>query len=122
MSRVEFSKAIKREAKARSGDLCEAVGTDYNLEAGKRCNMPLGKGVQYDHINAMANDDNSIENCAAVCISCHAYKTAKIDIPRHAKVKRVSDKHNGISRPKQKIKSRGFGQFESNVKQSSVRF
>jgi hypothetical protein len=44
MSRSEFSKPTKRDALKRSGQLCEAIGTKYGLDEGKRCNMPLSYG------------------------------------------------------------------------------
>jgi hypothetical protein len=107
MSRKEFSKATKRAANERAKDRCEAVGLWYGLLPGQRCNAPLGKGRHHDHINMEANShDNSLENCAAVCIPCHAYKTAKIDIPKAAKTLRTQDKHTGITRPKQTIQQR----------------
>lgn len=108
--RDEFSKQTKREANDRSGGLCEAVGVMYGLEPDKRCNAPLGKGRQHDHILACSNGgDNSLENCAAICIPCHAFKTAKIDIPRAAKTQRIADKHSGVTRPKYKWPKRRFG-------------
>ena len=97
MPRREFEKKTKREALKRSGGLCEAVGPWYGLEENQRCNMPLSHGVQFDHIDLDANSkDNSLENCAAVCIACHKFKTAKIDIPKAAKTQRQQDKNNGI--------------------------
>lgn len=104
MTRAEFSKPTQRAAKDRSGGLCEAVGEWYGLPAGQRCTMPLSRGVQFDHIILEANShDNSLENCAAVCIPCHAYKTRKRDIPTAAKTVRQRDKNDGIKTP-----SRGF--------------
>jgi hypothetical protein len=104
MSRREFDKKTKREALRRSGGLCEAVGTMYGLEPGQRCNAPLGQGINYDHIILDANSkDNSLENCAAVCIPCHRQKTAKHDTPLAAKTLRQQDKANGISKAKSKL-------------------
>jgi len=40
--------------------------------------------------------DNSLENCAAVCIKCHKIKTAKHDIPTAAKTIRQQDKARNI--------------------------
>ncbi len=105
MSRREFSKATKREALRRSGMLCEAAGKMYGLPEGKRCNAPLSHGVEFDHVILDANSkDNSLENCASVCMRCHRYKTTKHDIPVAAKTLRQQDKHLGIRKPK----SRGF--------------
>jgi 5-methylcytosine-specific restriction endonuclease McrA len=99
MSRAEFSKQTKRDALKRSGMLCEAVGKMYGLEPGNRCNSPLGSGVEFDHIVLDANSkDSSLENCAAVCIKCHRWKTAKHDTPMAAKTVRMQDKARGIKK------------------------
>lgn len=100
--RAEFSKKVKRAAWERSGERCEAVGAMYGLPPNQRCNMPLTRGAEYDHIILDANShDNSLENCAAVCIPCHRFKTDKHDTPTAAKTLRQQDKHRGIrsSRP-----------------------
>jgi len=108
MSRNEFTKAVKRDALRRAGMLCEAVGAWYGLDVGKRCNAPLGKGVEYDHIILDANSkDNSLENCAAVCIPCHRLKTAKHDVPLAAKTKRQADARY-VAKPAGNIKSQSF--------------
>lgn len=102
--RKEFSRDTKREALKRSEGKCEAVGEWYGLEPGKRCNADLAYGVQFDHIDMDANSkDNSLSNCAAVCIKCHKHKTFKHDIPTNAKVKRVRDKNAGIIRSRNPI-------------------
>lgn len=95
MSRTaEFTKPVKREALERSGKRCEAVGAMYGLADGHRCNADLGYGVNFDHIVLEANSkDNSLENCAAVCIKCHKCKTAKHDTPMAAKTVRQQDKN-----------------------------
>jgi len=109
VARNEFTKATKRAALARSEGRCEAVGAWYNLEPGCRCNAPLADGVEFDHIVLDANSkDNSLENCAATCIPCHKFKSAKIDTPKAAKTLRQQDKARGIARPKQNIPGRGF--------------
>jgi len=107
VARREFTKATKRAALTRSGGRCEAVGAWYKLAPGCRCNAPLAAGVEFDHIDLDANShDNSLENCAAVCVPCHKFKTAKIDTPKAAKTLRQQDKARGIARPKQSIPSR----------------
>ena len=118
MARAEFSKATKREALKRSGGICEAVGIWYGLPAGTRCLNNLSYGVEFDHIIADGlSSDNSLENCAAVCLKCHGYKTPKIDVPRIAKMKRQRDKNSGISKPKRKMPSRKFNaRYTPNVK------
>lgn len=98
--RAEFSKPTKREALRRSGGYCEAEGAMYGLDPDTRCNAPLGYGVEFDHVILDANSkDNSLENCAAVCVKCHRFKTRMHDIPKAAKTQRQQDKANGIKKP-----------------------
>ncbi len=95
--RREFPKSVKRDALLRSGQKCEAVGSMYGLQPAQRCNAPLAYGVQFDHVVLDANSkDNSLANCAAVCIRCHKRKTARHDIPMAAKTVRQRDKAQGI--------------------------
>lgn len=109
MSRAEFSKKTKREALHRAKGQCEASGAWYGLGEDQRCNAPLAYGVEFDHVNLVANsNDNSLRNCASVCIKCHRYKTAKHDTPTAAKTLRQQDKHLGIRGPKHKWPSRPF--------------
>mgnify|MGYP000600206188 CR=1 FL=1 len=90
-NRREFSTKTRKEALKRSGMRCEAVGAWYGLNAGERCTNDLSYGVEYDHIILDANSkDNSLENCAAVCIKCHRWKSAKHDTPTAAKTVRQS--------------------------------
>src|SRR5262245_6198538 len=115
MARNEFSKATKREALRRSGGKCEAIGSWYGLPAGEYCNAPLAKGVEFDHIVLDANSkNNSLNNCAAVCIRCHKFKTAKHDIPVAAKTLRQQDRHLGIRKPAT-LKSAGFPKKPRNT-------
>lgn len=108
-NRREFSKPVKRAALERSQMRCEAVGAMYGLEDGIRCSISLAKGVEFDHVIADAlGGDNSLDNCSAVCMRCHQFKTAKNDVPKAAKVKRVSDKARGIRTNTQPIMSAGF--------------
>lgn len=95
-TRKDFPKPVKRAALLRSGGLCEGKGPTVNLPESVRCNFPFGVAVQYDHADAADNQNVTLDNCQCLCVTCHAYKTFKIDIPMHAKVKRQSDKHNGI--------------------------
>lgn len=109
MARLEFSKKTKRDALERSQMRCEASGPLYGLEEGQRCSIPLSNGVEFDHELAASNGGgNSIDNCKAVCLRCHRWKTTQLDTPRAAKTKRQSDKAKGIVRPKGAIKSAGF--------------
>ncbi len=110
MPRHNFSQRVKREARARSGGFCEAVGTVYGLEPGQRCNASLaGKRVEIDHYPIPATDEGSdvLENAVTCCVKCHAHKTANYDVPMQAKNKRVSDKHLGLRKPSS-FQSRGF--------------
>lgn len=117
--RYEFSKETKREALKRSEGYCEAKGKRYGLAFNVRCNAKLSYGVEFDHypLPAYEKDSNVVENCMPVCKSCHKFATCNEDIPRASKEKRVSDKHLGIKRVKQKIQSRGFQSYLSNTKQ-----
>lgn len=106
--RTEFTKSTMREALTRSKGLCEGLLAD-----GTRCNVNLWqKARHFDHIIPDAiGGDNSLTNCAVLCVPCHLEKTAKRDIPIIAKSKRVSDRHNGIRK-----KSRFPGSKDSRFK------
>lgn len=116
--RYEFTKKTKRIALERAEKRCEAIGGVYGLPDGKRCNYDLSYGVEFDHypLPAGVKGSNDPENCVAVCITCHKFKTRTFDIPMQAKDKRIRDKHNGIKGPKKKWPSRGFTRPEPNVK------
>ena len=99
MPRANFQKQTKRDALKRAKGHCEAIGGMYGLALG-RCNAPLGYGVEFDHIVLDANSkDNSLENCAAVCIRCHRFKTRHHDIPKAAKTARQLEMARGIKTP-----------------------
>ncbi len=116
--RTEFSKPTRRAAWDRSGGHCEASGALYGLAPGQRCNMPLDRGVEYDHVILDANShDNSLENCCACCPSCHRFKSAKHDTPTAAKTQRQQDKNRGIRQRRSFRKPHGlvrigFGKYE----------
>lgn len=103
--RREFGSKTRKTALKRSNMRCEAVGEWYGLGHGQRCHAGLAHGVEYDHIILDANShDNSLENCAAVCIRCHRYKTVHHDTPTAAKT--VAQSLMGMkTRPKAKISS-----------------
>lgn len=105
MSRREFTSKVRKAALKRSGLVCEAVGAWYGLPEGQRCTRSLGDGVEYDHFILDANSkDNSLENCRAVCPSCHRWKTSHIDVPTAAKT--VAQSLMGMkTRPKARIPS-----------------
>lgn len=114
--RAEFTKATKLQALARSGKRCEANGSWYGLPEGVRCNADLGYGVEFDHIILDANSkDNSLENCAAVCIKCHRYKTSKRDTPLAAKTVRQRNKLGLKIKPKSRFLNSKDGPFITHV-------
>lgn len=97
--RREFSKKTKLEAWTRSGGNCEA------------CKLPIKGRPEYDHVLPCGlSGDNSLENCAVLCVQCHSSKTHGKDGDRAkmSKADRVRLKHLGIIRPKGTIKSKGF--------------
>lgn len=114
--RREFSKQVRQDALKRSGMFCEAVGSFYGLPEGQRCNAPLGYGVQFDHVIADGiGGEPILDNCAAVCMSCHRWKTSHRDTPLVAKVKRVRDKHLGIRKASGSWPTRRDGPFKSKI-------
>lgn len=116
MARTEFTKATKRAALTRSGHKCEAAGPRYGFEEGQRCNCNLSLGVQFDHdVPDGLGGDTSLENCRAVCIRCHSFKTRN-DVAQIAKMKRQQDRNNGIKKPGPKIKSAPFPKAEKAMK------
>jgi len=97
--RLEFTKQTMREALKRADGLCEGL-----IASGDRCNgaLTIGK-YHFDHvIPAAIGGDNSLTNCAVLCLPCHLEKTTKRDIPIIAKSKRVSDLHLGIKLKKRR--------------------
>ncbi len=109
--RREFSKPVKREAFARAGGRCEATFSEDAIYM--RCATPLTIGkYHYDHIIPDGQGgEPTLENCAVICHPCHKLKT-RGDIKAIAKTKRIQDRHHGITTPRQKIQSRGFGRTE----------
>jgi len=107
MARLEFSSVTRKQARARSGMRCEAIGAFYGLPNQQRCNADLTTaGIEYDHFILDHNSkDNSLANCRAVCPKCHRWKTSHIDVPTAAKTKR-QETMGAKPRPKQKIASR----------------
>lgn len=93
MPRREFSKAVLRAALDRAMGRCEGVLTD-----GSRCPCALHVGrFHYDHIVLAAlTEDASLDNCQVLCRPCHAAKTV-IDVGVIARVRRVRDRHAGIT-------------------------
>lgn len=101
----EFTKGTKLSAFRRALGRCEGLGPD-----GERCGALLVYGkFHYDHRNPVEfSGDNSLENCAVLCIGCHGTKTAKRDIPAIAKSNRIRYRAAGI-KPDRTIRAwRGF--------------
>jgi hypothetical protein len=121
MKRAEFSQKTKKQALARSGMQCEAIGSMYGLPDGKRCESSLSAGVEFDHVVLDANSkDNSLENCAASCIRCHRWKTTNHDIPMAARTVRMMEKNIGLKRPKQSIQSAPFAKSPKPERQAKT--
>lgn len=96
-NRREFTTETRKAALKRAKGQCEAVGEFYNLRTGERCTATLANGFQFDHIILEANSkDNSLENCACVCLPCHRIKTRLLDIPLAAKTRAQGEKHQGL--------------------------
>lgn len=95
MARREFGKAVLRAALARADGRCEG-----RLADGSRCPCALQIGrFDYDHIiPAALTQDASLENCQVLCRPCHMAKTG-IDVGVIARVRRVRDRHAGITDP-----------------------
>jgi hypothetical protein len=91
--RAEFRAETKRQAHMRSGGICEAIGEDYGMPPGVRCTTSLALGVEYDHsrVEAALGGSADLDNCLAVCPSCHRYRTTARQ-PALAKAKRLADK------------------------------
>lgn len=108
--RAEFNRATRQAALKRSGGLCEASGTRYGLAEGLRCNQALS-GAEFDHDvpDALAGL-NDLDNCRAVCKSCHRWKTSNVDVPSIRKADRIKAKREGTwVGSGAKLRSRGFG-------------
>lgn len=99
--RVEFTRAVRRDALKRAGTppMCEATGVRYGLAEAQRCNAPLAYGVQFDHyIPWEFSRDSGLDNCRAICIACHKFATPN-DVRAIRKSDRMRDKHTGAMKP-----------------------
>lgn len=97
--RNEFTKETQRRAFDRCRGRCESARVPSLADIG--CNRELRTGdINYDHISADAiSGDNSLDNCAVLCKSCHGIKTREHDVPAIAQDKRVFDLDKGIRDP-----------------------
>jgi 5-methylcytosine-specific restriction endonuclease McrA len=93
MTRREFSKAIRANAFARANGHCE------------KCSVKLTVGkFAFDHVLPDGlGGEATLDNCEVLCAACHGAKTAKVDVPQIAKMKRQRAAHLGL-----KQKGRGF--------------
>jgi 5-methylcytosine-specific restriction protein A len=112
MARAEFSAKTKVLAFQRAAGFCE--GIVMHDQAGMvLCGARLTVGkFAYDHVVADGlRKDNSLANCAVLCLPCHAAKT-RGDVRAIARAKRIERKHLGISKAKGPIAGRGFHRSE----------
>ena len=78
-----------------------------------------GQAWELEHIIALCNGGEHREtNFAPILKQNHKAKT-RTDLATKRKNERIRKKHNGITRPKGKIQSRGFRPYPSNTKQLS---
>ena len=56
-----------------------------------------------------------MENCAAVCVVCHRWKTAMVDIPSVAKGRRIQDRYLGLLKPGGRFSTNRSGRFKRKV-------
>ena len=96
--RREFPAKVKVAAFDRAQGRCEECTVEIRP----------GNGPEYDHrIPDALGGEPVLDNCAVLCRSCHGAKTAREDVPRIAKAKRVAAKHIG-ARPKTRMPYRRF--------------
>jgi 5-methylcytosine-specific restriction protein A len=89
MTRREFPAKVRLAAFQRADGHCED------------CRVRLSPGrFAYDHIVPDAlGGEPTLDNCMVLCRACHGAKTAKADVPRIAKAKRVERDRAGIRKP-----------------------
>ncbi len=113
MARREFSKPVKVEiisrCKVETGFRCENCGL---IVASGEIDHTDADALQIDKTRKLTADDGKF-----LCLPCHRDKTRN-DVRTIAKVKRIEAKHMGVSRPKAKIRSRGFQRKERTPKSS----
>ena len=98
MSR-EFSRKVKAAAYERSDGLCEGMVAG-EFPPPYRCNAPLARGVEYDHIVPYEyTQDSSLANCQCLCRLCHRLKTTD-DVKWMRKAERVRDRASGALKTK----------------------
>ncbi len=90
--RAEFSKRVKLDAWARSGERCEC----YRLK-NPTCNREKIIGTpEYHHIvEASVGGSNDLDNCLVMSKRCHRFLTETVTIPEVAKSVRIYEKRAG---------------------------
>lgn len=102
--RNEFTAKTKALAFQRAGGFCEG-----RFITGERCGARLTPGrFHYDHVIADGlSHDNSLDNCACLCLPCHSDKTPG-DVKVIAKAKRLERRQMGIKKPRKITRWRKF--------------
>lgn len=103
------TKACKRRIVERQDRKCALTGREFRP----------GDVIEYDHITPLwLGGENRETNLQAVIGEAHKRKT-KAEAAVRSKVNDQTNKHLGIARPKQKIKSRGFGLSHHRAKREA---
>jgi 5-methylcytosine-specific restriction endonuclease McrA len=90
--RKEFPKSVKAQAFLRANGVCEGENCGARLTLGK---------FHYDHdLPDDLGGEPTLENCRVLCVVCHKEKTAKVDMPRIAKGRRIRERERGIKKPR----------------------
>lgn len=104
IKRREFPKLVRVEilqrAKVATGFRCEKCGA---VVASGEVDHSKADGLEIDKTRKLTADDGQF-----LCIPCHREKTRN-DVAMIAKAKRVEARHVGAAKPKQQIRSAGFG-------------
>lgn len=118
MTRLEFTKAIKRAAFRRAKGKCE------------RCSAPVSDGntkylyepPDYHHDKECTfGGDNTLENCVVLCKTCHGHLTSA-RAPVIAKSNRARDDAQGIkSRRSRSFATNKDGPFKKTFNYGTVR-
>jgi hypothetical protein len=113
--RREFSNEVRRQAFARSGDICECARVPSLPTYGTGCGVALVTGaISYEHIVCDALEgEPTLENCACLTKTCWRLKTDTHDLPAIAKDRRQRDRNAGIRRIPDRVLP---GTFRSGIK------
>jgi hypothetical protein len=85
-----FSADVKRQALERCGHRCEGHDCGFSIRF---------RRFEFDHaIMWDISRSSALDNCQVLCIDCHLKKTAE-DAALLARVRAISDKHDGIKGP-----------------------